>query len=119
MLWRATRRDMASDRRRVAGNSAARGSEFAIRSDLGNQAPIMRRYGYPAAQEIVGALLDGGIIRTGLEQQDAAVGVLAQAGGQNGAGGSGATDNVVVLHRSIPPIETCVAFIWPCRTDPY
>jgi len=79
----------------------------------------MRSDGNPRAQKIVGALRDGGIIRTGLEQQDVEVGVLAQSGGQNGAGGSGANDNVVVLHRSIPPIETCVALIWPCRTDPY
>jgi hypothetical protein len=75
----AAQRDMPVDRGGAAGDLAPRVGNLSIRSSLGDQAPIMRPDGDPGVQEIVGTLRDRGIVRTGLDEQDAAVGVLAQS----------------------------------------
>jgi hypothetical protein len=43
-------------------------------------------------------LIDGGVIGTGFEQQNAPVRILAQARGQNRARRTSAHDDVVILH---------------------
>ena len=49
-------------------------------------------------KEIARALHDGGVIRTGFDQQHAAVLIFAQAGSQYSAGRTRTNDNVVVFH---------------------
>jgi hypothetical protein len=68
---------MAVDGGASASDLAAGIRDLAIGCSLGDQPPIVRAGRYPSTQEIVGALFDGRIIRAGLEQQDAAIAVLA------------------------------------------
>src|SRR6185437_5993789 len=98
ILRRAAQRYMAVDGGGTAGNLAPRIRDFAIGTDLGDEAPVVRTSGDPGAQEIVGALLDGRVIGAGFDQQHTAVGVLAEAGGEHRAGGTRTHHDVIIIH---------------------
>src|SRR5271154_3986897 len=100
---RATQRDMAVDGGAATGDLAARIGDFAIRRRIRGQMPVMRSGGNPGLQQIVRSVLDRGVVGAGLEQQNVAIRIFAQARGQDRTRRTGANDNIVVLHRSTPP----------------
>ena len=55
-----------------------------------------------AELDLVGQLLEVGVVAAGLQQQDGYGGVFAETGGHDGAGGPGAHHDVVVLHCRSP-----------------
>ena len=65
-----------------------------------------------AELDLVGQLLELGVVRAGLQQEDGDGGVFAEAGGHDGAGGPGAHHDVVVFHGRSP---CCIARI--CGDD--
>ena len=62
-----------------------------------------------AELHLVGQVVEVGVIGAGLDQEHGGAGVFAQPGGDNGAGGAGADDDVVVL-QDYPPRVRSVQF---------
>jgi len=60
---------------------------------------------HPGAADLMGQVLDLGVVRTRLEQRDRSVRVLGQPRGQGAAGGSGSADDDVTWHRWFSPLS--------------
>jgi hypothetical protein len=50
-------------------------------------------------------LIDGRIIGAGFEQHHAAIGVLAQPGGEDRPGGASTNDDVIVIHDRLIRVD--------------
>ena len=108
VLGDAAEEDLAVDGAGAAGYLAA-GNHHG-RSSVGGLAPELPVVvaghdvggGGVAELDLVGQLLEVGVVAAGLEQQDRDGGVFAEAGGDDGAGGPGADDDVVVFHGCSP-----------------
>ena len=62
---------------------------------------VRREENVIAQFQVIGEMIEIGIIRPGLEQQDALVWVLGQTGCDGGAGRTGSNHDIVVPHRSL------------------
>ena len=101
ILGRTPQRNMPVHRGASAGDLAARVGDLAVRRSLRYETPIMRPRRNPRVQQIGRGLLDGGIVGPGLEQHHAAIGILAQPGGEHRPGRTGTDHDVIVIHN--PP----------------
>ena len=54
-----------------------------------------------AELQVIGQMVEIGVVGAGLQEQDGLVGVLGQAGGDGSAGGASTHHDVVVTHRSL------------------
>ena len=69
----------AVDGRGAAGHLAAREVDRTVRDGIGFELPVVVDDGHPeSVLEVVGRLIDIGVVGSGLQQEDATVGVLAK-----------------------------------------
>ena len=108
VLGRAADEGLAVDGAGTAQHAAARhGHGFGLlgRADAG-EGPVEGRtggaglqvHGAPAQLEHLGQVVEVGIVGPGLKEQDGAVRVLGEAGGDDAAGRAAADNDVVVFH---------------------
>ena len=54
-----------------------------------------------AQLEVVGQVVEVGVVRAGFQQQDGIGGIFGKAGGDGGAGRTGANHDIVIAHRNL------------------
>ena len=96
---------MAVNRGAATGDLAPRVGNLTIGGGFGDQPPIMRARRTPGVQQIGRGLIDGRIIGAGFEQHHAAIGVLAQPGGEDRPGRAGTDNDVIVIHDRLIQLD--------------
>ena len=96
---RAAQRDRGIDSRRAADHPAPRIGNRPPRHGLGGQFPVVLAQRHPpAVAEVVRGRLERCVVRTRLQQQDAARRILRQPSREDRPGGTATHDDVVVRH---------------------
>ena len=102
VVGHAAQGDGAVDGGGAAHHLAAVQADLAAGAGVGVEAPVVVAPGDPGLEQVAGHLGHGAVVGPGLDQQDASVGVLGEAGCDHCAGRAGSDHNVVIRHDGTP-----------------